>query len=129
MAGAHPSNGSELQGHDVYEKVGFREIVSIDYNHTIISELTFNFPPILYVQIRDLNRGSFGMVVLARDKETNELFALKFIERGPQVSFNGANLNHESSKFSAVNYQVIRCPRRFPLPHCFSPFPPNKTEN
>jgi hypothetical protein len=25
------------------------------------------------------------MVVLARDKETNELFALKFIERGPQV--------------------------------------------
>lgn len=53
-AGARPSLGSELQGHDVYEK------------------------------IRDLNRGSFGMVVLARDKETNELFALKFIERGPQ---------------------------------------------
>lgn len=36
------------------------------------------------VQIRELNRGAYGLVVLAEDRHTREKFALKFIERGPR---------------------------------------------
>lgn len=36
-------------------------------------------------QIRYLNRGAYGFVVLAHDAATNEQVALKFIKRGPQV--------------------------------------------
>ncbi len=36
-------------------------------------------------QIRDLNSGTFGFVQLARDKQTGELIAVKFIERGDKV--------------------------------------------
>lgn len=37
------------------------------------------------VQVKVLNRGAFGVVVLAKDKQEGEHYALKFIERGPQV--------------------------------------------
>eukprot|EP00890_Picochlorum_soloecismus_P002510 jgi/Picsp_1/325/NSC_00324-R1_snf1-like protein kinase len=37
-----------------------------------------------YKKIRELNRGAYGLVVLAEDRNTREKFALKFIERGPQ---------------------------------------------
>ena len=37
-------------------------------------------------QIRELNRGAYGLVVLAEDVHTKERYALKFIERGPTVS-------------------------------------------
>jgi hypothetical protein len=37
-------------------------------------------------QIRDLGSGNFGVAKLMRDKQTNELVAVKFIERGPKVS-------------------------------------------
>jgi serine/threonine-protein kinase SRK2 len=37
------------------------------------------------LQIRDLNSGTFGFVQLARDKQTGELIACKFIERGDKV--------------------------------------------
>ena len=36
-------------------------------------------------QIRDLNSGTFGFVQLCRDKQTGELLAIKFIERGDKV--------------------------------------------
>lgn len=36
-------------------------------------------------QIRDLNSGTFGFVQLARDKQTGEYIACKFIERGEKV--------------------------------------------
>lgn len=45
--------------------------------------------PLLLPQIRDLNRGAFGFVVLALDKTTGEQVALKFIERGPEVGSRG----------------------------------------
>ena len=35
-----------------------------------------------YDKIADLSSGSFGFVQLARNTETNELVAIKFIERG-----------------------------------------------
>lgn len=42
-------------------------------------------PALPCAQIRDLNRGAFGFVVLAHDKQCNDRVALKFIERGPEV--------------------------------------------
>jgi len=44
-------------------------------------------PVVMYMQIRDLNSGTFGFVQLARDKQTGELIACKFIERGDKVRF------------------------------------------
>lgn len=35
--------------------------------------------------MKDLNSGTFGFVQLCRDKTTNELVAIKFIERGDKV--------------------------------------------
>lgn len=39
-----------------------------------------------YVKVADLSSGSFGFVQLARCVETNELVAIKFIERGDRVN-------------------------------------------
>lgn len=39
-----------------------------------------------YEKIRDLNSGTFGFVQLARDKQSGELTAIKFIERGDKVT-------------------------------------------
>lgn len=39
-----------------------------------------------YVKVADLSSGSFGFVQLARHTETNELVAIKFIERGDRVN-------------------------------------------
>jgi serine/threonine-protein kinase SRK2 len=49
------------------------------------------------LQIQDLNRGSYGFVVLARRKDTGEEFALKFIERGQKITHNVEReiLNHK----------------------------------
>ena len=43
--------------------------------------------PDLYcdLQVADLNRGAFGFVQLAKDMETGEQVAIKFIERGDKV--------------------------------------------
>mmetsp|Transcript_32449 Transcript_32449/g.58064 ORF Transcript_32449/g.58064 Transcript_32449/m.58064 type:complete len:345 (-) Transcript_32449:136-1170(-) len=41
-----------------------------------------------YEKIRDLNRGSFGFVQLARAMDTGKEVAIKFIDRGSQVSKN-----------------------------------------
>lgn len=45
-------------------------------------------PPTCVMQIRDLNSGTFGFVQLAKDKQTGELVACKFIERGDKVWFS-----------------------------------------
>lgn len=37
------------------------------------------------MQIQDLNRGSFGFVCLCKNRLTNEIVAVKFIERGDKV--------------------------------------------
>lgn len=39
-----------------------------------------------YVKVADLSSGSFGFVQLARNTATNELVAIKFIERGDRVN-------------------------------------------
>ncbi|KAK1355050.1 Serine/threonine-protein kinase SRK2A [Heracleum sosnowskyi] len=47
---------------------------------------------------KDIGVGSFGLAKLMRDKETKELVAVKFIERGPKVNENVAReiINHRS---------------------------------
>ncbi|KAK9915345.1 hypothetical protein WJX75_007906 [Coccomyxa subellipsoidea] len=39
-----------------------------------------------YMKVADLNRGAFGFVQLAKDLETGEQVAIKFIERGDKIS-------------------------------------------
>lgn len=39
-----------------------------------------------YEIVKDIGSGNFGVAKLARDKSTNEFFAVKFIERGLKVS-------------------------------------------
>uniref|UniRef100_A0A061SGC3 Sulfur stress regulator n=1 Tax=Tetraselmis sp. GSL018 TaxID=582737 RepID=A0A061SGC3_9CHLO len=41
-----------------------------------------------YEKIRNLNRGSFGFVQLARRRDTRKELAIKFIERGDKISKN-----------------------------------------
>jgi serine/threonine-protein kinase SRK2 len=52
---------------------------------------------IIALQIQDLNRGSYGFVILARNKETGKEYALKFIERGQKITNNVEReiLNHK----------------------------------
>jgi len=40
-----------------------------------------------YEVIKDIGSGNFGFAKLVRDKSTGQLFACKYIERGPKVTF------------------------------------------
>lgn len=54
-------------------------------------QLTFRSPVcshakhVTFPQIRDIGSGNFGVAKLMRDKQTGELVAVKFIERGEKV--------------------------------------------
>jgi serine/threonine-protein kinase SRK2 len=37
------------------------------------------------MQLKDINRGAFGVVVLAEERATGQQVAIKFIKRGPKV--------------------------------------------
>lgn len=41
-----------------------------------------------YELVRDIGSGNFGVARLMRDKQTGELVAVKYIERGEKVSSN-----------------------------------------
>lgn len=40
-----------------------------------------------YEALKELGSGNFGVARLVRDKKTNELLAVKFIDRGKKVTF------------------------------------------
>lgn len=40
-----------------------------------------------YELVKDIGSGNFGVARLMRDKQSNELVAVKYIERGEKVSF------------------------------------------
>lgn len=65
------------------------------------------------MQIRDLNSGTFGFVQLARDKQTGELIAVKFIERGDKVSIQTLQM---LSKLVCCAPSPCREPRTFGKP-------------
>lgn len=48
-----------------------------------------------YELVKDIGSGNFGVARLMRDKKTNELVAVKYIERGEKVSVN----LHNSTNF------------------------------
>ncbi|XP_063945577.1 serine/threonine-protein kinase SRK2B-like [Daucus carota subsp. sativus] len=57
-----------------------------------------------YEFVRDIGSGSFGSTKLMKNKETEELVAVKFIERGDQINENVAKeiINHRSLKHPNV---------------------------
>lgn len=64
---------------------------------------------LLFLQIRDLNSGTFGFVQLARDKQTGELIACKFIERGDKVRYMiiSDSLSMITLRLSDVRHAVV----------------------
>lgn len=46
-----------------------------------------------YDFVRDIGSGNFGVARLMRDKQTKELVAVKYIERGDKVSFGITRFN------------------------------------
>ena len=53
-------------------------------------------------QVADLNRGAFGFVQLAKDLETGEQVAIKFIERGDKARMRSIALATSPSPAPAV---------------------------
>ena len=53
-------------------------------------------------QIRYLNRGAYGFVILAHDNATEEEVALKFIKRGPQVRPAGGGGGGQAARVLVV---------------------------
>ena len=49
-----------------------------------------------YDLVRDIGSGNFGIARLMRDKQTKELVAVKYIERGDKVSFRISSLKPKS---------------------------------
>ncbi|XP_077233236.1 serine/threonine-protein kinase SRK2A-like isoform X1 [Tasmannia lanceolata] len=51
-----------------------------------------------YEMMKDIGSGNFGVARLMRNKETRELIAMKYIERGPKIDENVAReiINHRS---------------------------------
>jgi hypothetical protein len=85
-----------LTGHPRYEKVkGISALLGTAAGATkqwyVLASCRVSKLLTLYdvcMQVRDLNSGTFGFVQLARDKQTGELIACKFIERGDKVCLN-----------------------------------------
>jgi len=48
-----------------------------------------------YDFVRDIGSGNFGVARLMRDKQTQELVAVKYIERGEKVCVNSSYLSKE----------------------------------
>jgi hypothetical protein len=49
----------------------------------------------LLLQIRDIGSGNFGVAKLMRNRTTNELVAVKFIERGERVRRRSTGVVHQ----------------------------------
>lgn len=62
-------------------------------------------------QVRDLNRGSYGAVVLALDRQTGQEVAIKYIERGAEVR---GRLVGSGGRFGRVSRQYAQRPNACP---------------
>ncbi|KOM45056.1 hypothetical protein LR48_Vigan06g036200 [Vigna angularis] len=56
-----------------------------------------------YDFVRDIGSGNFGVARLMRDKQTQELVAVKYIERGEKVCVNSSFLSEEGIGFNFGN--------------------------
>ena len=64
-------------------------------------------------QIRDIGSGNFGVAKLMRDKQTGELVAVKFIERGDKVGVQGPTCrcvrwHRQSPAHAALSAELTR---------------------
>lgn len=50
-----------------------------------------------YELVKDIGAGNFGVARLMRNKETKELVAMKYIDRGQKVCFGIELLNYSKS--------------------------------
>ena len=68
------------------------------------------------MQIRDLGSGNFGVAKLVRDRVSNELVAVKFIERGDRVRSAGLGsrlrVGHCVLDVGAQRARTARAPTR-----------------
>ena len=85
MQSISPRIPEPLLGHDRYKKVNFAELNATQNLYS--RGTTFTSMLAWLLQIRDLNRGTFGFVQLALDTQTGTQVAIKFIERGEKVLF------------------------------------------
>lgn len=51
------------------------------------SSVMFRFELGIVIWVRDIGSGNFGVARLMKDKQTKELVAVKYMERGDKVSF------------------------------------------
>lgn len=56
-------------------------------------EGTCESPRVWLMQVKDLNAGAFGFVVLAKDKKTNDKVAIKFLAKGPKITKVGSEFD------------------------------------
>ena len=63
------------------------------------------------LQVADLNRGAFGFVQLAKDLETGEQVAIKFIERGDKVRATSPPAGPQLSPLTLHDYHTRTCPK------------------
>lgn len=61
------------------------------------------------LQIRDIGSGNFGVAKLMRNRVSNELVAVKFIERGERVSFWHSLSQHQQLLSDSTHSQVSVC--------------------
>ena len=73
-----------LEGHPRYKQVRRPGGATACAAHVCCGRSRPSRQAALLVQIRFLNRGAYGFVILALDNQTGEQVALKFIKRGPQ---------------------------------------------
>lgn len=73
-----------LANHPKYEKARREPRTYLLSDRSGAPWAAIDTPP-LFLQIKDLNSGTFGFVQLCKDKTTQELVAIKFIERGEKV--------------------------------------------
>ena len=88
-----------LAGNTRYQKVGLAAEPPDMLPGSLICILTSSH---VAMQLRDLNKGTFGFVQLALDTDSNTQVAIKFIERGDKVGCNALQSALKHSGCAAV---------------------------
>ena len=60
-----------------------------------------------YELVRDIGSGNFGVARLMRDKHTDELVAVKYIERGDMVQLNKLKRHILTSKSLKFKFFIV----------------------
>lgn len=99
-----------VANHPRYEKAGVHCYAGNRHDGAAGDALCAASYPPLYLQIKDLNRGTFGFVQLCKDKQTGERVAIKFIQRGERVRGMWAWALNRESRPNCTPQQWRVCP-------------------